>query len=89
MKHVPLDEGQKAPLHDLPWPTIKDIQMVTRDVLLRNCTVVAALVTTPHPVVEGKLWTLTMAIVGPEILARVLTLGSESLKEAIRLYTSL
>lgn len=70
MKYIMLlGEGQKAPLHVLPWPTIKDIQMVTRDVLLRNYTVVAALVTTPHPVVEGKPWTLTMAIVDLEILA--------------------
>lgn len=64
-----VDEGQKAPLHVLQWPMIKDIQMVTRDVLLHNCTVVVALVTTPLPVAEGNLWTLTMAIVDLEISA--------------------
>lgn len=71
MKYVSLlDEGQKAPLHVLPSPTIKDIQMVTRVVLLHSYTVAVALVTIPHPVVvEGRLWTLTMAIVDPKILA--------------------
>lgn len=71
MKYVSLlDEGQKAPHHVLPSPTIKDIQMATRDVLLHSYTVAVALVTIPHPVVvEGRLWTLTMAIVDPKILA--------------------
>jgi len=58
-----IDEGQRAHLRVLQWPTIKDIQMVTRDVLLHKFIVVVALVTTPLPVAEGSLWTFTMAIV--------------------------
>jgi len=79
-----IDEGQRAHPRVLQWPTIKDIQMVTRDVLLRKFIVVVTLVTTPLPVAEGNPWTFTATIVDLKILAFVLMLGSESLKEAIR-----